>query len=79
MTYRPPKARRRKRRDDADQARLDFNPRVARSDLDGEVQEHLEQTRREPLPGQAELPLKQQGDGVLASEISFPDGAEYTE
>jgi hypothetical protein len=59
MTYRPakPKPKRRRRHDALDQARLDFNPREARSKLDREVQEHAEQTRREPLPGQAGLPL----------------------
>jgi hypothetical protein len=58
MSYRPAKAKpkRRRRHNAIDQARFDFNPREARSDLDREVQEHVEQTRREPLPGQAGLP-----------------------
>jgi hypothetical protein len=58
MTYRPAKAkpRRRRRQDDLDQARFDLRPHEAKSDLDREVQEHVEQTRREPLPGQAGLP-----------------------
>lgn len=52
------KPRRRRRHDDLDQARLDLRPREASSDLDREVQQHVEQTRREPLPGQAGLPLE---------------------
>lgn len=57
MTYRPPKPRRRRRRqDDIDQGRFDLRPREARSDLDREVQEHVAETRREPLPGQTGLP-----------------------
>jgi hypothetical protein len=81
MTYRPARAKPKRRRwhDALGQARFDLPPHDGRSDLDREVQEHIEQTRREPLPGQAGLPLKQQGDGVLTSEISLPDGAEYTE
>jgi hypothetical protein len=61
MTYRPArgKPKRRRRHDALDQARLDFNPREARSDLDREVQEHIEQTRHEPLPGQAGLPWQE--------------------
>jgi hypothetical protein len=55
MTYRPARAKpkRRRRHDALDQARLDLPPHDGRSDLDREVQEHIEQTRREPLPGQA--------------------------
>jgi hypothetical protein len=50
------KPRRRRRQDDLDQARFDLRPREASSDLDREVEVHIEQTRREPLPGQGEMP-----------------------
>ncbi len=49
----------RRRRDDQEQGRLDFTdtprPKPA-SDLDREVAEFVDETRREPLPGQEKLP-----------------------
>jgi hypothetical protein len=58
---RPAKARprRSKRQHDIDQARFDLRPQETRSDLDREVQEFAKETRREPLPAQAELPWKE--------------------
>lgn len=48
----------RRRRDAHEQARLDFaaapRPKPA-SDLDREVAEFVDETRREPLPGQGEM------------------------
>lgn len=43
---------------DRDQRRFVWVP--VGSDLDREVAEHVEETRREPLPGQKELPMDEE-------------------